>query len=148
MLRVCLRHRWIIVIALFVVFPLGFMAMKKAGGGFLPENDDAQFEISLRAPEGSSLETTTLIGERIARQVRTLPEVDHTLVTVADTGQHQANVGRIYIRLSDPVARTKSQVQVMEDVRHLVLARVPKGIQASAQLVNEFGGVQKNAALM
>ena len=47
--------------------PLLFKVVPK---GFLPDDDEAQFEMNVRAPEGTSLEATALIGERIAREVR------------------------------------------------------------------------------
>ncbi len=49
--------------------------------GFLPKNDEAQFEISVRTPEGTSLAATQIAAERIAREVREWPEVQTTLLT-------------------------------------------------------------------
>ena len=50
---------------------------------FLPNDDQSEFEISLRAPEGTSLESTELLTTRIATRVRELaPETAYTLVTV------------------------------------------------------------------
>ena len=50
--------------------------MKAVPKGFLPKNDEAQFEISVRTPEGTSLAATRIAAERIARDVRRWPEVD------------------------------------------------------------------------
>ena len=40
-----------------------------------PKNDEAQFEIDVRTPEGTSLAATQIAAERIAREVRQWPEV-------------------------------------------------------------------------
>ena len=38
--------------------------------GFTPPNDVAEFDVNMRAPEGTSLLETRLIAERLAREVR------------------------------------------------------------------------------
>lgn len=122
-LAFCLRHRWIVGLAIVGSFAMSFAMCKQLGGDFLPANDEAQFEIYVQAPEGTTLEATTLIGERIARQVRAIPEVDSTLVTVAGGDQRQTNVGNIYVHLIDPVNRTRTQNQIMQQVRTEVLSQ-------------------------
>ena len=72
-----LRHRAVIAGVTVLVFlstvPL-FIAVSKA---FLPQDDQSEFEISLRTPEGMSLENTELMATRIATRVRELaPETD------------------------------------------------------------------------
>ena len=120
-LAFCLRHRW--VVGLAIIGSCASMAplMKKVGGDFLPENDEAQFEVYLQTPEGTNLQTTTLVGERLAREIRRFPQVESTLVTVADSDQRQANVGRIYVHLTNPEKRVMTQAQVMDHVRREVL---------------------------
>ena len=95
--------------------------LHKVGGDFLPPNDEAQFEVYFQAPEGTTLEATTLMAERVARKIRAYPEIDSTLVTIADSDRRESNVGRIYVRLSDPKVRTKHQNEVMAIVRSEVL---------------------------
>ncbi|MGE3542996.1 MAG: efflux RND transporter permease subunit, partial [Kofleriaceae bacterium] len=149
-LAFCLRRRWVVGLAIVgscaTMVPVG----KQIGGDFLPPNDEAQFEVYLQAPEGTTLEATTLVGERLARKIRNYPEVDSTLVTVADSDQRQSNVGRIYVRLIDPQLRTLHQNEVMERVRKEVLTpdNVPKGMRVAAQLVNDFSIGGQNAAVM
>lgn len=127
-LAFCLRHRWVVGAAIIGSFAMSFAMCKQLGGDFLPANDEAQFEIYVQAPEGTTLEATTLIGERIARQVRMIPEVDSTLVTIAGGDQRQSNVGNIYVHLVDPIARTRTQNQVMQQVRTQVLSQFATAI--------------------
>ena len=49
-----------------------------------PNDDQSEFEVGLRAPEGTSLDATEIIGNRLAARIRELPEVAYTLVSVAD----------------------------------------------------------------
>jgi hydrophobe/amphiphile efflux-1 (HAE1) family protein len=146
-LAFCLRRRWVVGLAIIgSCATMGPMA-KKVGGDFLPPNDEAQFEIYLQAPEGTTLEATTLIAERLARRTRQYPEVESTLVTVANGDQRQSNVGNVYVHLTNPETRKRSQAEVMEEVRKEVLNDVPPGVRVAAQQVNDFSIGGQNAAV-
>ncbi|HWB82096.1 MAG TPA: efflux RND transporter permease subunit [Nannocystaceae bacterium] len=139
-LRFCMRQRWLVVLAalgsLFTMGPLAQQAKK----GFLPINDEARFEVVVRAPEGASLATTEMLGERVARQVRELPWVEGTLLTVGDDDQRTPNVARIYVRLVDPTVRELDQEEIKSVVRDEILADLPKELRASVADVAAFSG--------
>jgi HAE1 family hydrophobic/amphiphilic exporter-1 len=147
-LAFCLRRRWVVGLAIVVSFAVTLPMCKKIGGDFLPPNDEAQFEIYVQTPESTTLEATTLIAERFARQVRTLPEVESTLVSVADGDQRQANVGHVYVHLTDPEKRKRNQNDVMAQVRAEILTTAPAGTRVAAQPVNDFsiGGQNANVS--
>ncbi|NVB79528.1 MAG: efflux RND transporter permease subunit, partial [Kofleriaceae bacterium] len=144
-LAFCLRHRWIVLVTIIGSCASTIPMCKKVGGDFLPPNDEAQFEIYVQMPEGTSLEATTLFTERLARKTRTMPEVDSTLVTVAGGDQRQSNVANVYAHMTDPAKRKRSQAEVMEEVRKLILADVPKEIRVAVQQVNDFSIGGQNA---
>ena len=144
-LAFCLRRRWVVGVAIVASFAITLPMCKKIGGDFLPPNDEAQFEIYVQAPESTTLEATTLIAERFARQVRTLPEVESTLVSVADGDQRQANVAHVYVHLTNPETRTRNQNAVMAQVRAEVLSTAPAGTRVAAQPVNDFSVGGQNA---
>lgn len=148
-LKFLLRRRWMVVVASVVVLLSVGVLGPRAGFGFLPENDEAQFEIYLRTKEGTSLDATTVLAERLARNTRKIPEVTHTLVNVADNDQKIQNVASVYVRLSDPGNRSRTQNEIMDDVRKHVLVDLPEGTRVAAQLVNDFSlGAQQNAMVM
>ncbi|MBA3396094.1 MAG: efflux RND transporter permease subunit [Deltaproteobacteria bacterium] len=144
-LAFCLRHRWVVGLAIVGSCATMVPLAKQVGGDFLPPNDEAQFEVYIQTPEGTTLEATTLIAERLARKIRQYREVDSTLVTIADSDQRQSNVGRIYVRLTDPRDRVRHQNDVMEVVRNEVLPDVPVGTRVAAQQVNDFSIGGQNA---
>ena len=144
-LSFCLRHRWIVLVAIIGSCGSTLPMCKAVGGNFLPPNDEAQFEVYVQTPEGTSLEATTIVCDRIARKIRQLPEVDSTLVTVANSDQREPNVGNVYVHMLDPEKRTRSQEQVMEDVREHVLKDVPTGTHVAAQQVSDFSIGTQNA---
>ena len=146
-LAFCLRRRWVVGLTIIGSCMTVPMAAKKVGGAFLPFNDEAQFEIYIQAPEGTTLEATTLIAARLARQIRTVPEVESTLVTVAGSDQRQSNIGNIYVHLSDPEKRERSQEVVMQDVRKNILPNAPAGTRVAAQQVSDFSLGGQNAMI-
>ncbi len=144
-LRFCLRRRWVVM--MLTIVSCGSIAVTgpKVGFGFLPANDDAQFELYVRTAEGTTLDATSIIAERLARKTRGIPGVTHTVVTVAGTDQKLANVAWVYVRLDDPEQRNLSQELIMDRVRKEVLVDLPQGTRASAELVNDFSVGTKNA---
>jgi len=144
-LRWVMRHRWVVVAA-----ALGSLAMVPVLGsrvpkGFLPINDEAHFEIKIRAEEGSTVDATSLLSERIARKTRNVTGVKSTLVTVADNEQKLPNRASVYVRLVDPDQRELSQEAIMDLVRREVLPGLPEGTRASVELVPDIQTGGSNA---
>jgi len=142
-----MRHRWVAVtasvLALVSVVPL----MKAVPKGFLPKSDEAQMEVQLRAPEGTSLEATKIVGERIAREVRTMDGVQSTLVTIGDTDQRLPNFARVYVQLVAPDQRVLSQDQIMDRVRREILVNQPKDLRVKVSEVALFSGGPAQATI-
>jgi len=95
----------------------------------------------VRAPEGSSLETTQTIMESIAARVRHLPEVDTTVVTIGDDPQVTQNLGTVYIQLVPVGKRNRSQFAIMADIRDNILPSYQRlSLRTNVSPVNAFGG--------
>jgi hydrophobic/amphiphilic exporter-1 (mainly G- bacteria), HAE1 family len=134
-------HRWIVaglaVLVLFSSAPL----FKLANKNFLPQDDQAEFEINIRAPEGTSLESTEVLTNRAATAVRErLPEVSYTLVTIAGDPAKTRNLGNIYVRLKPIEQRTRDQFAVMGVVRSQILPPLTANMRTSVQPVATIGG--------
>jgi HAE1 family hydrophobic/amphiphilic exporter-1 len=142
-----LAHRGMVagmaVLVLLSSVPL-FMVVNK---NFLPNDDQSEFEVGLRAPEGTSLEATEIIANRIATQIRQLPEVSYTLVSVADDPARTQNSGTVYVRLKPIGDRDRDQFELMDVVRSEILpklqaANLRTGVRPIA---NIGGGGNQNA---
>ena len=130
------------MVAALATIPLfGTMVPKS----FLPINDEAKFEVNVRAPEGTSLASTQIIVERIAREVRTVAGVDFTLVTIGNNDQGTPNVGSIFVRLVDPELREASQQDLMEKVRDDVIAHQDPSLRMSVVEVARFSGTGQSS---
>jgi HAE1 family hydrophobic/amphiphilic exporter-1 len=134
-----MAHRWaVVLVALLVVastIPLGAIANKN----FLPIDDESQFEVVVRAPEGSSLESTQTILQSIGRRVRELPGVEHTLLTIGADPQNTHNLGTLYVKLVPVGQRDSDQQEIMEEVRHDIMpAYASLSLRVQVQRVNTF----------
>jgi HAE1 family hydrophobic/amphiphilic exporter-1 len=125
------------VLILLSSVPLFMFADKN----FLPQDDQGEFEINVRAAEGTSLESTEIVTNRIAGVLREqLPEVDYTLVTVGGDPSHTRNLATIYVRLSPLDQRARDQFQVMDAVRQDILPPLAANLRTSVQPVATIGG--------
>jgi hydrophobic/amphiphilic exporter-1 (mainly G- bacteria), HAE1 family len=125
------------VLILLSSVPLFMLANKN----FLPQDDQGEFEINVRAAEGTSLESTEIVTNRIAGVLREqLPEVDYTLVTVGGDPSHTRNLATIYVRLSPLDKRARDQFQVMDAVRQGILPPLAANLRTSVQPVATIGG--------
>ena len=145
MLKWSMAHRWAIVglcvLVILSIVPL-FMFV---GKNFLPVDDQSQFEINMRAPEGSTLANTSTIVERIAADVRTLPGVTDTLVTIGGDRQQLVNSANIYVKLADLGERELSQTDLMVQARELLRKYPPELRTNIGQVQAISGGGQRNA---
>ncbi|MDQ3280301.1 MAG: efflux RND transporter permease subunit [Acidobacteriota bacterium] len=140
MLDWSMAHRWAIIVLMAVVLastvPL-FMVVDK---NFLPYDDEGQFAISVRAPEGSSVDATMTILESIASRVRKMPGVTNTVVTIGDDPQQTLNLGSVYVKLGNANERDNQYV-IMDRVRKEVLPQYQRlNLRTGVAPVNEFGG--------
>jgi len=139
MLRFSMGHRWVIITLVVLVFLSIIPLFMFVGKNFLPVDDQSQFEISVRTPEGTSLTASSEIFERIASEIRKMPGVTDTLATVGGGTQQVVNAGTIYVKLSNVHERSKSQEMMMTDARE-ILAKFPPEIRTSVQIVQAFSG--------
>ena len=141
LLEWAMAHRGIVSIAAIVLLlssvPL-FMVTKV---NFTPEDDQSQFDISLRAPEGTSLAAMDVLTNRLASAVRRIPEVDFTLSTVAGDAAGTLNTATILVRLHPIEDRSRDQFAVMSDVRTQLLPDYTKaGVRTAVSLGGGPGG--------
>jgi len=144
MLEWSMAHRWLIVIACVLVIVSIVPLFIFVGKNFLPVDDQSQFEIAVRAPEGYTLAATSALSEKIAQDVRNLPGVTDTLTTIGSGQQQQVNVASIYVKLLPIGERLESQEKLMVRARTEVLAKYlklyPDQLRTSVQQVAALSG--------
>lgn len=113
MLHWSMSHRWAIVVSAVLValsaVPLGVYI----GKDFLPEDDQSEFEISVRMPPGSSLQGSDAVMKELEAELRQLPGVANLLTTVGADVRRQVDRGSIIVELVPMEERELSQKELM-----------------------------------
>ncbi|HXL79852.1 MAG TPA: efflux RND transporter permease subunit [Pyrinomonadaceae bacterium] len=144
MLTWSMGHRWVIVVACAIVIVSIVPLFMLVGKNFLPVDDQSQFEVNVRAPEGYTLAATSALAERISAEVRKFPGVTDTLTTIGGGQQEQVNVASIYVKLQPIEDRSISQADLMLRARSEILAKYvkeyPGQLRTSVQQVAAISG--------
>ncbi len=149
LLKWSMAHRGAIVLVSLLALAATVPLFMKVPKNFLPYDDESQFEVNFRAPEGTSLEETGLIGTRIARDIQELRGVVSTLTSVAADAKRTPNLGSVYVKLTDVDRRAESQQQVMNRVRTEVLTKYASlGLRTDVSYVNAFSAGVKSTEIM
>ncbi len=149
LLKFSLAHRWLIVALAFLVLttPYFVFKYKLLGFDFFPQDDQDEYEVSLRAAEGTSLLSTLEIAQRVAAEIRKLPSISYTLTTVGDDQQRTQNLAKIYVKMTPLATRSITQFEVMGITREKVLPNFnSSNLRTSVNPVAAIGGSgQQNA---
>src|SRR6267143_904272 len=144
MLRWSMDHRWVVLLACALVIISIVPLFMFVGKNFLPVDDQAEFELSVRAPEGYTLAATSALAERVAVDMRKLPGVLDTLTTIGSGQQQQVNVASVYVKLTPIEQRSVTQQDLMLRARSEVLGKYlkeyPGQLRTSVQPVAAISG--------
>jgi HAE1 family hydrophobic/amphiphilic exporter-1 len=113
-----LDHRFAMVslaIATFVA-ALALPAMGIVGAGFVPEMDTSEFRIDIETPPGSNLAYTRVKAQEVSRIARMRSEVDYVYTSIGGQGD-AVDEGVVYVKLKPKTRRTRTQLQVVADIR-------------------------------
>ncbi|HEV8198303.1 MAG TPA: efflux RND transporter permease subunit [Gemmatimonadales bacterium] len=132
-----LRHRWVFltVVAAVVAGAVGiFLGLKHE---FVPPEDRGQIQISVIAPEGSTLGYTDQYLRQVEGLLQNIPEISNYSSGVS-YGGGAVNSGYVSIRLVDWSERKRTAQDIIETLRPQ-LAKI-SGVLAFANNPPAFGG--------
>jgi len=133
------------IIVLLTAIPFELRRIPK---NFMTNDDQSQFNIEVRTPEGTSLEATQMILARVCRDVRKLEGVKYTVTSTADTEQRISNVGAVFVKLVDPWKRSFAQDQVMDYIRKQVMPKYDaENLRSSVVHIAAISGTGSQAAI-
>ena len=146
-LRAAMKRRWIVVLASILTFMSIFVVGPRVPFNFLPEDDESQFQINMRAPEGTSLESTKALGSRVVEQVRQMKGIDYAVLTIGNNQQKTRNLLEIYVKML-PVDKRPgySQQDAMQATRDTVVPRYGN-VRGSVSPVSAISGAGPNSAV-
>jgi hydrophobic/amphiphilic exporter-1 (mainly G- bacteria), HAE1 family len=110
------------------------------GKDFLPKSDTSKAQINITAPEGTDVAGMEDIFKQITTEVKQLPHLENTLVSVGrnDQGATQSNQGNILLEFSDVDKRSVSLFEIVDKIREIMSKY--KGLRFSVGFVGGFEG--------
>lgn len=143
LLKWSMTHRWVIVLACLGSLACVPTLYSMAPFNFLPEDDESQFQVSVRAPEGTSLERMTDLGQRITKTIRANKGVSYTLLTINGWGPTAStNNADIFVKLKDIGQRAESQADITQAVRKAINRKFKAdSLVVSARPLNALPGI-------
>ena len=137
MLGWAMTHRGLVALGAVLVLLSSVPLFTITAVNFTPEDDQSQFDVALRAPEGTSLAAMEVLANRLGTAVRQIPEVDFTLITVAGDAAGTLNTATMLVRLHPIEDRRRDQFAVMAEVRDRIL---PDYVKAGLRTAVQAGG--------
>ncbi|HEV7505410.1 MAG TPA: efflux RND transporter permease subunit [Thermoanaerobaculia bacterium] len=114
-----LDHR-LAVIGIVAVAFFGAIALQVlfGGGGFIPESDVSELNLSLETPPGSNLNYTALKARELGAIASAHKEVAYTYTTIgSSTGSGSVDTGSVYVKLVPKKKRKMSQQEFAQVIR-------------------------------
>ena len=142
LLRWSMSHRWVIVILAIATVATTGPIFKGVGIDFLPQDDQSEFELTVRMPAGSSLEGTESVMRGIEADLKTLPGVQALLTLIGSDARRQVDRGSVLVTLVATSERKDSQFQLMGQAREMM--RKYKDLVISVQLPAMIAGAGPN----
>lgn len=112
-LRVALRFRVIVLLIAGAVFVGSIMLVPFIGTEFVPAQDEAQFNIQVESPLGSSIERTARILSEVESRVSQLPYVTNLYMTIGAGEEGRVNVATVLVQLVPKDQRDLGQQDIM-----------------------------------
>jgi hydrophobic/amphiphilic exporter-1 (mainly G- bacteria), HAE1 family len=140
-------HRKTVILVCTLISLASIPMAMRIGKDFFPDDDQDEFDIVVKTPEGTSLEGTDEILRQMEARIRRLPEVQHLLTTINSGGTGGVTDGDIYVRLSPLAERKISQFDVMKLTRNAL--KDFTGMRTSVQSISGIaGGGGRNSNVM
>lgn len=131
--RFALRHRVLTMAAAFLSLVATGVFGSLLGFEFVPDEDVAQFEVTLELPADTSLQETERRALEIAERIQAMGGVESTLITVGGGVQEKVNTAAIMVNLPHKSQRGFSQADAVSVARD-ILATEPNVLATAAPL--------------
>lgn len=136
-----LHHRVFVTIVALLTLGSTAVLVRFVGSSFFPYDDQSEYEVSVRAPEGTSLQATLDTAKKVSDEIRKLPHIDYTITTVGDNQQKELNQAKIYVKLTALEDRKLSQFDLMTMTREKILPKFAgENLRTSVSVVAAIGG--------
>lgn len=131
-----MRHRWAVVAVCILVVMSTVPIFMAVGKNFIPQDDQSEFEVTVKLPPGSSLQGSDETLAQLEQDLRSLPGVKDVLTVIGADQRQQVDRGSLLIGLKDMKEREQSQFDIMAMAREKLkkYKDLTIGVQAPAMI--------------
>jgi HAE1 family hydrophobic/amphiphilic exporter-1 len=137
--RWSLAHRGLVVAIAVVVLASTFPIARIVGRSFLPNEDQGEFEMTVDAPEGTSLAGMEKIVVEMAKQLETVPGIAHVMPTIFERVNHC----HLLVQLQPLEQRRQTQEEIAMEARRRMSGY--SAYRPTAVFKTPIGGGESNA---
>ena len=140
LLRWSMSHRKTMVAMSVCVILSMVPLLRFIGKDFMPQDDTSKFAVSIKAPEGTSIEKMQELFFQMEKELRRLPHVKNVLssIGVNDNGTAETNTGSLTIELDDIKDRKISMAEIMTAARTMTAKYT--ALRTSVKAIGGMGG--------
>lgn len=135
-----LAHRKTVAAISVVVMVSSIPLAMIIGKDFIPPDDRGEFNVHVKAPEGTGIGVSDDILRQVEADIRRVPEVRSVLASIGEEQGAGVNEGKLFVRLTPAEDRSLKQWEVMALVRR-ALAKYT-GLQTSVANADGFKGMR------
>ncbi|PIC64413.1 MFS transporter [Sporosarcina sp. P13] len=140
-----LGHRILVLVMTTILLGASGFGLLKVGTEFLPSTDEGFFSISIKLPNGSSLDSTNEVVKRIEEKIKKEQDVEVYVSLVGGTQQSMAqggsegNMAEMYVKLVPLDDRDRSVFEFVDEVQPAVLDEVGEDADVSFNMQTAAG---------
>jgi len=141
-----LEHKKTTLFSALGVFVLSIVLSSGLGMVFMPKEDKSQFDVSIKAEPGISIEEMkkrTLEAQKI---ITSFPETEYCSLLLGKGSDKKIHEASMFIKLKPISERKRSQAEVMEETRQKLA--IFKDMKIGVTEVNDVGGYEINAPFL
>jgi len=114
LISLSIKHRWTVILsAAVIVLASGFIFVQ-IDKGFMPEEDEGRFIVTVKAPLGSSIEYTESRIRMIERALADYPEIIGSFTTIGEDQARQVSQATMIVNMANWQDRKITQAQLMD----------------------------------
>ncbi|MFZ2891264.1 efflux RND transporter permease subunit, partial [Sulfuricurvum sp.] len=125
------------------IFIVSIILSGTLGMVFMPKEDKSQFDITLKAPAGTSVEGMKKLSLDVQHRIGKIAEVEYCTLYVGRGNDQKAHESALYVRLKPIKERSRSQSDIMKETRSM-LDSLKGFTMTSVTEVNDIGGYEIN----
>ncbi|UCE52899.1 MAG: efflux RND transporter permease subunit, partial [Desulfobacterales bacterium] len=144
-LKWCLHHRWVVVLAAFMLLVSASIAFNVFGKGveFFPETEPRRAYVNIKAPEGTNLDTSDNLVAQVEEIVSEYEDIRYVIANIGAVGGDPfsqggtgTHINRVVLDFKDFHDRSRPSTEIVTEVRQRILKTI-KGAEVQVEKEEE-----------